>query len=220
MIINHIIYVVLCTLLQLLVKVKSQTTPTIVDLREGHTATFINDKLYILGGAIPPFDGKVSPKETFFYLDCSTPFNTSELKWIDLSNNGVIPPSHYFAAAARGGERHDTLFLYGGESLGGGPPMSPVYTFNTLNNTWNVPIVAGESPSGRVFITPIVDNNGLIYLYGGATNMKGYYTNDTFILDSIYLNWKKVNSTNAPSPRVAYGAVLLSDKSTILYMGM
>ena len=210
-------------MLQLLVEVKSQTTIFKPDLREGHTATFINDKLYILGGAIPPHTNKVRPKETFLYLDCSAPFNTSELEWIDLSDlsntNNVVPP-HYFAAAVKGGSSNDTLILYAGESLGA-EQMSLVYAFNTLNNTWCVPILAGIPPTAKVFTTPVVDYNGLMYLYRGATSVSanGTYTSDMFILDTINLSFKIANSDNALSPRVEFGAVLLPNKD-IIYMGM
>jgi hypothetical protein len=66
-------------------------------LRYFHTATFIDDKLYILGGAIPGFG--VSQKESFLYIDFSVPFNTNELRWNDLSatTNNIVP--HQSAAA-------------------------------------------------------------------------------------------------------------------------
>src|SRR4051812_7004879 len=99
------------TLFQLLVEVNSQITP---GLRSGHTATLINNTLYILGGVIPPSNS--IPKETFFYLNLSASFNTNELMWIDLSNNNIVP-SHYDAAAIKGGANNNTLFQYGGESL-------------------------------------------------------------------------------------------------------
>src|SRR5207248_3080854 len=82
----YIIYIAFGILLQFIVEVKSQITIFNPDVREGHTATFINDKLYILGGATPFVDTK-SPRETFLYLDFSSPFNTSGLKWVDLSTN-------------------------------------------------------------------------------------------------------------------------------------
>src|SRR4051794_31123126 len=100
LLISYLIFIT-CILLQLFVEVKSQKTIFNPDLRYAHTATFINDKLYILGGLIPDIDPPKSPKETFLYLDFSVPFNTNELKWIDLSNNNVIPP-HYYAACVKG----------------------------------------------------------------------------------------------------------------------
>ena len=216
---NYIIYITLCILLQFLVEIESQAAISRPDSRDAHTATFINDKLYILGGVIPPFGSKEPSKETFFYLDCTAPFDTNGLKWIDLSNNNIVPP-HFFAAAAKGGASNNTLFIYGGENLGS-DPMSPVYTFETTNNKWNVPIITGVPPSGKVDMISIIDYNGSMYLYGGITSEynSSTYTNDMFILDTINLSWKRINSTDAPNPRVGYGTVLISDRN-ILYMGM
>src|SRR5438045_3134787 len=102
---NSINYIIFGILLQLLIEVKSQIIFK-PDLRYGHTSTFINDKLYILGGSIPPITDK-SPKETFLYLDVSVPFNTNELKWHDLSSNNIVPP-HLYATAIKGGENSAT----------------------------------------------------------------------------------------------------------------
>ena len=164
MLLNYIIYIALCILLQFLVEVKSQKPTFKPDLRYAHTATFINDKIYILGGAIPPGVVK-SPKETFMYLDVSASFNTNELKWIDLSNNNIVPPHAYFAAV-KGGANNDTLFLYGGDGLNG-QKIDLVYTFNTQSNAWSVPEITGIPPSGNSGVTFIIDN-GLIYIFGGV----------------------------------------------------
>src|SRR5204862_452188 len=120
----------------------SQTTILKPGPRYGHTATLINDKLYILGGNIHN-DINVSP--TFFYLDVSVPFDTNELKWIDLSKNNIIPP-HYLSTAIKGGTNNNTLFLYGGEPLAAGGVMDLVYTFDTQNNLWRVPEMTGIPP--------------------------------------------------------------------------
>src|ERR1051325_372343 len=156
MMLNYIIYIALCILLQFLVEVKSQKTILNPDLRRSHTATFVNDKIYILGGEIPPSNSKKSPKESCMYLDVSAPFNTNELKWIDLSNNNNNVPPHYFAAAVKGGANNNsTLILYGGQSLSG-KTMELVYTFDTQNNqnnVWSIPKITGIPPTGKVAIT-------------------------------------------------------------------
>ena len=131
-----LIYITFYILLQFFVEVKSQKTILNPDLRFEHTAIFINDKLYILGGTIPPAD-VISPSETFLYLDFSIPFNTNKLKWIDLSSNNIVPPNHS-AASIKGGANNNTLFLYGGEGLDG-YTMALVYAFDTQSNSWRVP---------------------------------------------------------------------------------
>ena len=184
-------------------------------LRNAHTATFINNTLYILGGIVSP----VSPEsqQTFLYLNFSVPFNTNKLEWHDLSNNMI--PSHRHAAAIGS---NNTLFLYGGES---DEKMDLVYAFDTQNNTWSIPKITGVPPTGKMHITPIVDYNGLMYLFSGAlvgesTGVPANdYTNDMLILDTINLSWRKATSINAPSPRFEYGAVFLPSQK-IIYMGM
>ena len=218
---SPLIYITFCILLQFIVEVKSQKTIFNPDLRYSHTATLINNKLYILGGALP-FDAVApkSPKETFLYLDFSVPFNTNELKWHDLSNNNIVPP-HTFAASIKGGANNNTLFLFGGESLDGNT-MALVYTFDPQSNSWRIPAEATGLPqTGKIEVTLAIDYNGLIYMFGGATSIVsgGIYKNDMLILDSINLSWKKASSFNAPSPRMSYDAVFLPNKN-IIYMGM
>jgi hypothetical protein len=218
-----IIYIISSILLQLLVEVRSKE-------RYAHTATYIDDKLYILGGAIPlvnrsirpyilseaiPPDNCTSPN---YFLDFSIPFNTHELNWFNLSNNnysGVLP--HLLAAAIKGGANNRTLFLYGGSAN----QMEIVYTFDTQSNKWGTPTIGGIlSPGRKKGITPIIDYNGLIYLFGG--NFGPFtYVNNMYSLDStkLQLNWTALNSFYAPSPRAQYGAVFLPNKK-IIYMGM
>ena len=214
---NYIIYIALCILLQFLVEVKSQKTILNPDLRRSHTATFVNDKIYILGGEIPPSNSGKSPKETFMYLDVSAPFNTNELKWIDLSNDNIVPP-HRSAAATRIGVNNNTILLLGGRSLA--DEIIPlIHTFDTQNNLWDAPVTTGIPPNNKLAsVTIVIDSNGLIYIFGGSTIGPLTYYDDMFILDSINLNWKKASSIGAPSPRNQYGAVLLPNKN-IIYMG-
>jgi N-acetylneuraminic acid mutarotase len=213
---NSLIYITLCILLQLLV-VKSQTNFK-PDLRWAHTATFINNKLYILGGANPVQNA--FPKEKFLYIDFSLPFNTNELKWNDLSSTANIVPPHHYATAVRGGANNDTLFLYGGingatVSYNEGGPMALVYIYDTQSNSWKIPEITGVPPTGKIDMTAITDYNGLIYLFGGYSTG---FVNDMFILNSINLSCKQVSSINAPSPRNEYGVVFLPNKN-IIYMG-
>lgn len=199
--------------LQLLVEVKSQITYN-PDLRFAHTSTLIDNKIYILGGSIPPRSANLtSPKESFLYLDVSTPFDTSEVRYIDISSNNKVPP-HLYSVAIKGGSNNGTLFLYGGQSFGG--QMELVYAFDPQHTTWSVPKITGAPPVGTNFMFPVIDYNGLLYLFGGSGTV---FTNDMYILDTIYLSWKKASSINAPSSRDGYSAVFLPNKS-IIYIGV
>src|SRR5947207_15426447 len=98
---NILAYTILWILLQLLTGVDCQTTPYKPERRNSHTATLINNKLYILGGF--PIG------RNFFYLDVSVPFNTQNLLWQDLSSMNIVPP-HLGAASVNGGANNNTLF--------------------------------------------------------------------------------------------------------------
>src|SRR5881227_807206 len=119
---NSLTYFVLWILFQLLVKVNCQMMRN----RIHHTATFIDNKLYILGG--------IDTRKEFIYLDFSVKFNTKNLLWHDLTNNNTVP-SHYAAASVKGGASNNTLFLYGG--YGDDVNMALVYTFDSQSNTWS-----------------------------------------------------------------------------------
>jgi hypothetical protein len=211
---NSLIYIITFgVLLQLLVEVKSQATYK-PDLRYAHTATLIDNKIYILGGEIPPrFSGK-APKETILYLDVSTPFNTNEVKYVDISNN--ILPSHRYAIASKGGVNNSTLFLYGGQTFGN-QTMELVYAFDAQHNAWFVPKPTGKPPVGKDYMFPVIDYNGLLYMFGGSAPGVGF-VNDMFILDTIHFTWGKSNAINPPSNRDGYSAVFLPNK-TIVYIG-
>ena len=211
-------FVMFGILLQFFVEVKSQAATF---KRMAHSNTLINNKLYILGGGIPPAN-KAPPKDTFLYLDVSVPFDTNGLNWNDLSatTNNIVPP-HAYASAIKGGANNNTLFLFGGESLDGNM-MALVYTFDTQSNSWRMPVeITGLPQAGKFGTFLVIDYNGLIYKFGGATSFApgGIYTNDMLILDSINFSFKKASSINAPSPRVQYGAVFLPNKN-IIYLGM
>src|SRR6266516_2189639 len=113
---KNLVYITLWLLL--LVEINCQMTPFKPNQRIGHTATLIDNKLYILGGSSKASKGVDDVEKDFFYLDVSVPFNIKNLSWKDLSSINPVP-SHYFAASVKGGVNNNTLFLYGGMSTTG-----------------------------------------------------------------------------------------------------
>ncbi|RIA96739.1 hypothetical protein C1645_754180 [Glomus cerebriforme] len=209
---NSLIYFVL---LLLLVEINGQAfTPYV---RHLHTATLIQDKLYILSGFDDVHGSEGIGGRQFFYLDVSAPLNTQQLSWNDLSSNDVVP-SHIGAAAVKGGANNNTLILYGGRNLTNVEIPASVFMFDPQSNSWSIPIITGEFFIKRRSLTAIIDNNGKIYLFGGRLLVYNNYVNDMLVLDSINLSWGKGNSLNGPSPRVNYGATLLPNQN-ILYIG-
>ncbi|RIA81241.1 hypothetical protein C1645_790835 [Glomus cerebriforme] len=181
--------------------------------RSFHTATFINDKLYIIGGNL-----STNFLNDFFYLDVSAAFNTENLPWVDLSSTNNIVPPHADATSVKGGVNNDRLILYGGITT---DPKTPslyefdyLYSFDTLSNLWS-PKIAANFPK-KELLTGIIDHSGKMYLWGGYDEVKTL--NDMFILDTIKLIGRVGSLVNAPTPRYNYGAALLPNNN-IIYFG-
>ncbi|CAG8624528.1 5225_t:CDS:2 [Rhizophagus irregularis] len=188
-------------------------TPFKPSTESSHSATLIDNKLYILGGV----DLNSKMLNEFFYLDVSVPFNTQELSWQDLSNINMVP-IHHSAASVKGGPNNDTLFLYGGGTTG---PirqiMASVYTFDSQSIVWSIPKIAEVNTIRKWGLTGVIDYNGKVYLWGGKMTNE-VFSNDMLILDTINPSWNKGSIVNAPIPRAYYGATLLPN-NRIIYIG-
>jgi N-acetylneuraminic acid mutarotase len=202
--------IILWLLFQLLVEINCQMTP---GRREHHTATHVDNKLYILGGS--PI-GDNDPGQDFFYLDVSVTFDTKKLSWQDKRDANTIP-SHSFAASVKGGTNNNTLFLYGGKPTSPESIMNLIYRFNPQSNSWIIPYIVGEKPAIRFDLTGIINNDGKSYLFGGR-DLDNFIKNEMIILDTINLSWGLGNLDGAPTPRCSYGAVLLPNNN-IIYTG-
>jgi hypothetical protein len=207
--INFLVYFILWILLQVIAEVNCQMTPFKPSVYFRHTATFIDNKLYILGGR----DLNEKQVKEFFYLDTSVPFNTQELPWQDLSNINMVP-LHSSASSIRGGANNDTLFLYGAFTTE--QTMASVYTFDSYSIAWSIPKITGINQYRKFGLTGIINNDGRMYLWSGRTDI--IYVNEMLILDTINFSWGKGSLVNAPIPRMHYGATLLPNNK-IIYIG-
>ncbi|RIA83034.1 hypothetical protein C1645_743361 [Glomus cerebriforme] len=206
------ICIVLSILFQLLVEINCQIVPLRPNQRSSHTATLINDKLYILGGTLK----NGTDIKDFFYFDFSASFNTQNLPWVDLSSTNTIVPRHFGAASAKGGANNNTLIIYG--RITSNPKIPSLYTFDTQSNLWSIPAIAeipGNIPR-KESTTGIIDQNGKLYLWGGLNGNTSL--NDMYILDTINLIGGVGSLVGVPGPRCNYGAALLPDNK-IIYMG-
>ncbi|CAG8657766.1 8712_t:CDS:2, partial [Funneliformis caledonium] len=202
------IYVVLWILI-IQVNCQNKTLPL---QRKHHTATFINNKLYILGGnVIFAEEDKKFVGKGFFSLDFSTKFKTTqELSWNDMTNDNIVP-AHSGATTVKGVD-DKTLILYGGSHFKS-ERMSLIYNYDTIDNRWNE---LNESYPHRSGITAI-NCDSIMYLFGGFSK-KERTVNEMLYLNLQTLQWGIASSINGPDPRMDYGAVLLLDKN-IMYLG-
>ncbi|GBC05035.1 hypothetical protein RclHR1_00060048 [Rhizophagus clarus] len=216
-------YFILFNLIQFLslIEINCLTIPFKPTSRHLHAATYVDNKLYILSGlddnVNEPLGAVGIGGKQFFYLDVSVPFSTSALVWNDLSKDNIVP-SQIGATAVKGGANNDTIILYGGRNLTQVESKSLIYTFDTQTDSWNVPIISGESSIKRRSLTAIIDYQGKIYLFGGKLLGYDTYVNDMITLDTINLIWGEGSSINAPTARINYGATLLPNQN-IIYIG-
>ncbi|CAB4433430.1 unnamed protein product [Rhizophagus irregularis] len=212
---NSSAYFVLWTLFQFLVEINCQMAPP---RRDSHTATLVDNKLYILGGTGGVIDESLYIiGNDFFYLDVSVPFNTKRLLWKDISSVNTVP-DHYDATSVKGGPNNNTFFLYRGTKPKDNVMMPLVYTFDPQSNSWTIPKITGDNTIRKDSLMGIIDNNGKMYLWGGGMGTDDTLVNDMLILDTINLSWGKGSSVGAPTPRINYGAILLPNRK-IIYIG-
>ncbi|CAG8553170.1 10430_t:CDS:2 [Funneliformis caledonium] len=206
-----LIIIILLLLIRLLIEVNCQKAFK-PPQRYLHTATFIDNKLYVLGGRND--DGDELVGKQFFYLDVTASFNAKALLWIDMTGNNIIP-SHNSATSVKGGINNNTLILFGGIPYNNKQSMDLVYRYDTQINLWLSPNITGKDIIGTSGLTGIF-NNGKIYLFGGKASDE--VVNDMPIFDTISLIWGKASLINAPTSRFDYGATLLPDQR-IIYLG-
>ncbi|CAG8491318.1 9914_t:CDS:2, partial [Racocetra persica] len=179
------------------------------------------NKLYILGGDTSNIN-QFTPTKDFFYLDVSVAFNTINIPLTNLSNV-FGTPKHSRAAVSAGGPYKDIIFLVGGAIENSSDDTPLVYTFDTIRNVWNNPVIQGIKPPRREYLYSITDVTGKMYIFGGSYNIETGNSNWTFdnrmdILDTIGLTWSKGSQLQAPTSRDGYSVTLLPN-GIIAYIG-
>ncbi|CAG8459257.1 3803_t:CDS:2 [Acaulospora morrowiae] len=186
-----------------------------------HSSVLSDSKLFILGGKYE--DQGVSSE--IFYIDLSESFKTSNIPWKSLS---PIPVQSYCAAAATSGQDNSIIYLFGGimiDPITSNPSFnSLIYAFDIKAETWSIPIIHRNQPSGRYGMSAATIKNAKIYIYGGVSDpLTGsnstIYPREMNILDSIQSSWLlDASGSNSPSGRIYYSATMLSS-GIIYYIG-
>ncbi|CAB5352892.1 unnamed protein product [Rhizophagus irregularis] len=206
--------------------------------RKGHTASYMDNKIYFLGGAIENY----FETNDFFYLDVSKPFNLdSTLPIVDLSNDArKIHPHSSSGVSTICGPNKDTIFLICGVS-------KDSFFYRFINNKEWVPVISFDNVQ---WSSAVCNKNGsYIYIYDGSVihdeitimdisswnifllpdlNIPNYLAPAILLPDGriAYIGkriddlW--VNSTSGiePSSRALHTAVLTQDDLIIIYGGV
>ncbi|PKY56874.1 hypothetical protein RhiirA4_508411 [Rhizophagus irregularis] len=139
-------------------------------------------------------------------------------------------PIHHSAASVKGGPNNDTLFLYGGGTIGGYNDntvsfypntfiLLKVYIYDTINDNWNTKVTTGKIPSNRAGHSTVLGLDGQrIIIYGGFYSYPGYLDTTLYVLDLNNYNWyiPKI-SGKIPKPRVYHKANVIGKYMVISF---
>jgi hypothetical protein len=187
--------------------------------RAFHTATLVGDKIYFLGG----YTNLSNYTNDFFTLDVSKSFKGSEgYPFEDLSYLSVSVPEHNRATTSVGGRSKDTIFLFDGHmGIYTDYANEIVQSFSTSDKIWqSVTVNVGKEPKRRTSMNAATDNNGKVYLFGGAKELdpiQYYNTMNTF--DTINKAWQSMDSDITLTPRDGYTATYIPESGNIIYIG-
>lgn len=159
--------------------------------RQFHTASIIEDKMYVFGGG----DGK-------FWLNDLLIFNIKTYQWEGpVQTRGKAPSGRLQHAAIVFDKK---IFIFGGEPDRLRQLNDLFYLDIEKENeedlmTWHQPQTNGSPPSPRVSATGCLVNSE-IYFFGGFDGMR--WLNDLYTFCLKTMSWtKKVTYGKSPSPR-------------------
>ncbi|PKY55268.1 hypothetical protein RhiirA4_448331 [Rhizophagus irregularis] len=171
--------------------------------RFGHTASYMDNKIYFLGGITKD---NIRGANDFFYLDVSIPFNLdSTLPIVDLSNDAHQVYPHFYGVSTVCGSNKDTIFLIFGVSK----ENFSSFSYRFINNKEWVQNTFGGIVK---WSSAVCNNNGsYIYIYGSYDVNKYMMT----IIDTT--RWDSASSDlNIPN---YLGPPILLPNGRIAYIG-
>ncbi|PKY58699.1 hypothetical protein RhiirA4_480826 [Rhizophagus irregularis] len=183
------------------------TSPYTLVERDRHTASYMDNKIYFLGGSTEQYPIGTND---FFYLDVSIPFNLdSTLPIYDLSNDARYIHPHSYGASTICGPNKDTIFLICGVS-------EDNFYYRFINNKEWVQDSSIFS-SGVQWKSVVCNKNGsYIYTYGRYDNANKYVmTIEDTTRNSVLSNLNIMNylapAILLPDGRIAYIGEILSE---------
>jgi len=162
--------------------------------RTNHSAVAIGSKMYMFGGMYKDAPDRLVFLNDMFCLDMTD----GQLKWTRLPQTGDVPAPRCGHRLLAFGNR---LVLFGG---GCGEQwdrkFSDVHVFDISTNRWSKPKINGSAPVCTFTVAFGVGT--FMFVFGGQSVYDNSLTNDLYVLDTVSLEWKKLQAANTyPSSR-------------------
>ncbi|RHZ81919.1 hypothetical protein Glove_116g51 [Diversispora epigaea] len=192
--------------------------------RIGHNSVIIHNRLLVFGG----LKVNESTDKSYYemvYIDLIKPFDSKNQSWY-LVEEGNLPVYTFLSTSIVSTLDDDIIYLIGGYRINittnENDYSNLVYMYNYSTTRWTPLKVDNVTP--RQEIMGVINNEGTIYIFGGANvaNYKekaGTLYSDMQIFNVSTMFWSKLDIIyNLPSPRNAYTANMLKN-GIIVYLG-
>jgi len=165
--------------------------------RTNHAAAAIGTSMYIFGGMYKDSTG-TNDKLVFLNDMYSLDTATKPPRWIRINQRGDVPAPRCGHRLLALGSR---LVLFGG-GCGEQWDMkySDVHVFNPETNMWLRPKIQGQAPVCTFTVAFVL--GVFLFVFGGQSLHDNSLTNDLYVLDTVGMEWSKLQAQNIyPSPR-------------------
>ncbi|RHZ86443.1 hypothetical protein Glove_51g87 [Diversispora epigaea] len=136
------------------------------DRRCYHNSIIINNRLLVLAG----YKNQSSYTYELFYLDLSKSFDNTDLPWT-LIPDGNLPVYTWHSTAIVSLD-NPTIFQIGGYIINKDTFdydfSNQVHTYDYATSKWTIPSINSESIPSRQRMRGVIDNSGIIYIFGGV----------------------------------------------------
>mmetsp|Transcript_31897 Transcript_31897/g.54943 ORF Transcript_31897/g.54943 Transcript_31897/m.54943 type:complete len:677 (-) Transcript_31897:153-2183(-) len=169
--------------------VKKETYGDSPAAREGHSATLVGSKMYVIGGS-----------STEKLYDDAYALDLETFKWARVEAEGTNLGRAYHAAALGGS---GLILVFGGYTKDG--LSDELITLDIQKLHWGHPSVIGAQPSARKYHS-FAKIHSKYWVFGGQTGSGA--ANDLYYLDFDAMKWHESAAEDRPVVRAGHGTVV------------
>jgi len=186
--------------------------------RDKHSCCAVGKKIYVFGGFGPhlPEDDEEEEEDaaeeeqnegaTFGWYNDMSVFDTETNTWSSIEATGSVPlPRAAFGGMSLVGTN---IYVFGGRD--NAQRTNSLFVFDTLSNSWIVPITAGVKPAPRSFHTATVIGSKIV-IFGGLSRDNKHF-NDLHVFDTATSCWMQPQVDGTVGERGFHSATLVDSE--------